>query len=108
VNNDRRKTLNKLRATGQELKAKIQEHIDALLAMEEDFDDLYNGIEQEHSDEEEGYENLPEGFQNGERGEQMQEAINYMDEAMSAIEEFKSSLSELSTRVQLRVRLGHH
>lgn len=92
MNNDRRKALNAI--------YKSMDDLNGLLSNVKHLaDEIQQALQSQYDGEEESHGNLPESLQEGERGQAMQEAMDYMQTALSALEDI-SSMADLDEAME--------
>jgi hypothetical protein len=91
MNKARRKTLN----TVARRLVEIQEQLEEITALVDDFYTLKDEIEGVMEEEQEAYGNLSEGAQNGERGQAMEAAIRNMEQAYDGLTDLINALDGL-------------
>jgi outer membrane protein assembly factor BamD (BamD/ComL family) len=91
MNKARRKILN----TVARRLVEIEEQLEEITALVDDFYTLKDEIEGVMEEEREAYGNLSEGAQNGERGQAMEEAIRNMEQAQDGLTDLISALESL-------------
>lgn len=100
MNKARRKTL---AAVAKRL-VEIEEQLEEITALVEDFYTLKDKIEDVMEGEQEAYGNLSEGAQNGERGQAMEAAIRNMEKAQDGLTDLIDALDGLElARIIARV-----
>ena len=91
MNKARRKTLN----TVARRLVEMQEQLEEITALVDDFYNLKDELEGVMEEEQETYGNLSEGAQNGERGQAMEEAIRNMEQAQDGLTDLINALEGL-------------
>lgn len=91
MNKARRKTLN----TVARRLVEIQEQLEEITALVDDFYMLKDEIEGVMEEEQEAYGNLSESAQNGERGQAMEAAIRNMEQAYDGLTDLINALDGL-------------
>jgi erythromycin esterase-like protein len=91
MNKARRKILN----TVARRLVEMEEQLEEITALVDDFYTLKDEIEGVMEEEQEAYGNLSESAQNGERGQAMEEAIRNMEQAQDGLTNLISALEGL-------------
>jgi hypothetical protein len=91
MNKTRRKILN----TVARRLVEMEEQLEEITALVDDFYTLKDEIEGVMEEEQEAYGNLSEGAQNGERGQAMEEAIRNMEQAQDGLTDLINALEGL-------------